>query len=106
MDNLGSFDKIHSTNCLNHTQPVFCTSLDYSKSSHESHLSYSNLIKHQPNTFLNDSFTPHNNSINNNNNQTRSTFDYLSSSCSSSTLPSTNPTYFTKSVDHNDLVSI
>ncbi|CAI2725526.1 unnamed protein product [Schistosoma spindalis] len=103
MDNLGSFDKIHSTNCLNHTQPVFCTSLDYSKSSHESHLSYSNLIKHQPNTFLNDSFTPHNNNNNNNNNQTRSTFDYLSSSCSSSTLPSTNPTYFTKSVNHDDL---
>ncbi|CAH8490486.1 unnamed protein product [Schistosoma rodhaini] len=102
MDNLGSFDKIHSTNCLNHTQPVFCTSLDYLKSPHESHLSYSNLIKHQPNTFLNDSFTPHRN---NNNNQTKSTFDYLSSSCSSSssTIPPTNSTYFTKSVDLNDL---
>ncbi|CAH8465326.1 unnamed protein product [Schistosoma turkestanicum] len=104
--NLNSIDK----NCLNHhhtTQPVISsasssssTSLDCLKLSNETMhtTNFSNLIKHQTNTFINDSLTIHTN------NQIKTTLDYLSNSCSSaSSLPSTNSTYFTKGVDLNDL---
>ncbi|KAK4473562.1 hypothetical protein MN116_002919 [Schistosoma mekongi] len=91
-NHLESFDKIHLTSCLTHTQPILCTSLDFQKSPHESHLCYPNLVHSQPH---NDPLSLRNNS------QSKPTFDHLSSSCS--TLPIKNSTYFTKSVDLNDL---
>ncbi|TNN14865.1 Protein AF-10 isoform 3 [Schistosoma japonicum] len=89
---LESFEKTHLTSCLTHTQPILSTSLDFPKSPHESHLYYPNLVHSQ---LHNDPLSLRNNS------QSKPTFDYLSSSCS--TLPIKNSTYITKSVDLNDL---
>ncbi|CAH8476794.1 unnamed protein product [Heterobilharzia americana] len=95
-DSIRSLDKIQATTvCLTQNQlPIFCVSSNFSKSSNESQSTYSNLIKHQPYIFPSDASIQRTN-------QQKLNLSYSSNPCS--TLPTTNSTYFTKSVDLNDL---